>query len=465
MDLLHRVRADISRHRMVERGSTVVVAVSGGPDSVALLHVLYLLRSELDLSLHVAHLNHMFRGAEAEADALFVAGLADRYGLPATVESYNVPAYRAEKRLSGQEAAREVRYRFLKETADRVGASRIALAHQADDQAETILLNFLRGAGVAGLKGILPVREGLYIRPLLNIRRHEIEHYCAGRNLLYRRDPSNLKPVYTRNKIRLKLMPLLEREYNPGLVPNLLRLGEICREEDICLEELAERSFQEALVEAAEGLVILRLSVLEETPPALRRRLLRRAWQVLTGDRQNLSFEHTESILGLLAGGATGSRVVLPGNAAAVRAYHNLELTTRGESREVPYFIYSLQVPGATYIPELGRTILADLVDAGPDLEPGCLPPEEALLDYAKLPPRIFVRRRREGDVFQPYGQASAVKLKDFLIKQKVPRAMRDRIPLVSTQDEIIWAGGLRTGEKWKVDKGTTKVLHLKMVT
>lgn len=464
IDLLQRVRSNISRHRMVERGGKVVVAVSGGPDSVALLHVLQLLQSELGIQLHVAHLNHMFRGAESEADARFVAGLAGRYGLPATVESYNVPAYRDQRRLSGQTAAREVRYRFLNEVAGKVGAARIALAHQADDQAETILHNFLRGAGTAGLKGILPVREGIYIRPLLNVRRREIEEYCAGLQLSFRNDPSNRKPIYKRNKIRLELLPLLEKEYNPGLVSTLLRLGEICREEDNCLEALAGQTFQEALAEAAAGRVVLRLAVLLDAPVAVRRRVVRQAWQALTGGRQDLSFEHTGAVLDLLDKGTTGSRTALPGKAAAVRSYHLLELTSGSEEEFVPYYIYPLQVPGDTFIPELGRTIRTGLLDCATSPAPGDLPPEEALLDFAKLPPRVYVRRRREGDYFQPYGQSSPVKLKDFLIKQKISRVRRDRIPLVCTPEEIIWAGGVRTGEKWKVEKHTTKLLYMKLM-
>lgn len=463
MDLLHRVRVNLYRHRMVERGRKVMVAVSGGPDSVALLHILYLLKEELEISLHVAHLNHMFRGAESEADALFVADMAERYGLPATVESLDVPAYRDQNRLSGQVAAREVRYRFFYETANRVGAYKVALAHQADDQAETILINFLRGTGITGLKGISPVREGIYIRPLLTVRRSEIERYCDEMSLSFRQDSSNIKPVYTRNRVRMNLMPLLEREYNPGLVPALLRLGEICREEDSYLEEQAEKAYQDALQAAAAGRVVLRLDSLRGTPVAIRRRVLRRAWQFLTGELKNLAFQHAEAALDLLYGGATGSRAVLPGNVVAVRSYNTLELIKEQGKLGVSYYIHPVKVPGATYIPELDRTVYAALAPRSPAHDPKSLPPEEALLDYEKLPPQIFVRRRLEGDVFYPFGQVSELKLKDFFIKQKVPREERDRIPLVSTPEEIVWVGGMRTGERWKVDEKTARVLHLKL--
>lgn len=465
MDLLQRVRANITRYRMVKRGCKVVVAVSGGPDSVTLLHCLCLLKDELEISLHVAHLNHMFRGAESEADALFVAGLARRYGLPATVEARDVPAYRDQNRLSGQVAAREVRYRFFNETANRVKASKVALAHQADDQAETVLLNFLRGTGTTGLKGIPPVREGFYIRPLLTVRRAEIERYCDEMDLPFRQDSSNIKPVYTRNHVRLNLMPLLERDYNPGIVPALLRLAEICREEDGYLEEQAGKTFSDALLETAADRVVLRLDSFKGIPVAIRRRVLRRVWRTLTGGPRDLAFQHVDAALDLLHGGATGSRAVLPGNVVAVRSYNTLEfIREQGKQGVPPYYIYPVKVPGATYIPELDSTIYATLAPRIPVREPKSLPLVEALLDYAKLPPQMFVRRRLEGDVFYPYGQVSELKLKDFFIKQKVPREERDLIPLVSTPEEIVWVGGLRTGERWKVDENTVRVLHLKLV-
>ncbi len=464
MDLLRKVSDYISRHRMVERGDKVLVAVSGGPDSTALLHILYRLKDDLGISLHVAHLNHMFRGKESEKDASFVAETAQRYGLPATVESVDVPSYRARRRLSNQMAAREVRYRFFLECAGQVGASRVALAHQADDQAETILFNFLRGSGISGLKGILPVRDGIYIRPLLNVRRSEIESYCSEMDLAFRQDLSNLKPVYTRNRIRLNLVPLLEEEYNPRLVPALLRLGEICREEDSYLERLAAKAFQGALLESNTGLVSLSLDRLVDLPPAVRRRVLRRAWQAVSGGAGHLDFKHAEAALDLVTSGDTGAQAVMPGNVVAVRTYEALELKRAPLKKALPGYIYQLRVPGATYIPEVDITVCAELWSGEKALSPRGLPRSEALLDLDKLPPYIYVRRRLEGDVFHPYGQDSEMKLKDFFIKQKVPREERDRIPLVCTPEEIIWAGGIRTGEKWKVSDSTRKMLHLILI-
>ena len=463
MELLLRVSDFMKRHRMVERGVKVVAAVSGGPDSVVMLHILNLLKDELGLSLHVAHLNHRFRGAESDEDARFVAGLAGRYGLRCTVEALDVTAYQKRRNLSKQVAAREVRYRFLLDTAALAGARRIALAHQADDQAETILINFLRGAGVPGLKGIVPVRENLYIRPLLTVRRFEIERYCREKDLSFRRDSSNLELIYLRNRVRRDLVPVLERDYNPALVPALLRLGEICREEDAFLEEAALKAYRESLLAENTETIAFSLVRLGRLPAALRRRVLRRAWQSLARSPRNLAYSHTETMMDLAGAGAAGDRVVLPGNITARRAYETLEITLGPGGQEIPYYIYPLNIPGATFIPEIGRAIYAVVMPREAAGDPRRLPPEEALLDLARLPSRIFVRRRREGDVFHPFGYASRTKLKDFLIKQKIPREKRDKIPLVSTPGEIIWAGGVRTGERFKIKDTTGQVLHLKL--
>ena len=463
ISLIQKVRDYISRHRMAQRGDKILVAVSGGPDSITLLHMLYLLKDELGISLHVAHLNHMFRGEESEADAYFVAETARRYGLPVTVESSDVPSYRRRRRLSNQVAAREVRYKFFLKCAGRVGASKVALAHQTDDQAETILINFLRGSGTGGLKGILPVRDGIYVRPLLNVRRSEIISFCSEMDLAFRLDASNLKPVYTRNKIRLSLTPLLEKEYNPEIVPALLRLGEICRAEDIYLDQLATKAFQEALLAENAGHITLSLESLARVPLALKRRILRLAWQSVSGDTGSQDFQHVEAALNLINSGTTGSQAVMPGHVVAVRTYAALELKAIPAKKDVPDYIYQLQAPGTTYIPEIDISIEARLYSKEQDCNPRALPQSEALLDFDKLPRDIFVRRRLAGDVFHPYGQASALKLKDFFIKQKIPREERDRIPLICTPQEIIWVAGVRPGEKWKIGGSTKRMLHMKV--
>jgi tRNA(Ile)-lysidine synthase len=425
---------------------------------------LSLLKDELEISLHVAHLNHMLREEESEEDARFVAGLAQSYGLPVTVQSIDVPAYRQQHRNSIEVAAREVRYRFLNDVASRCGALKVALAHQADDQAETILINFLRGSGTTGLKGIPPVRQGFYIRPLLSLRRFEVERYCAENGLKYRTDSSNLKDDYLRNRVRHSLIPFLAKEYNPALVPALLKLGEICREEDDYLEGLARQAYLGALAVETPGRLTFEMSQLAGMDLALKRRVIRMAWAVLAGSGGNLTFQHVEDVIRVIDGGRTGSRAVLPGRVEALRTYRFIEFSREEGRIEVPYYRYPLVIPGGTYIPELDRTVYAELLPLTVRQDPKKLSLNEVLLDFDKLPQQLFVRRRREGDVFHPFGMPVELKLKEFMIKQKVPQAKRDSLPLVGTPEDIVWVAGLRSGERWKVDQTTKHVLHLKVV-
>lgn len=464
MDLAPRVLSFIRKLEMVSAGDLVLVAVSGGPDSVALLHLLWRLRTELGISLAVVHLNHMIRGEEARADALFVQDLARSLGLEAYVKDFNVPAYREETGLSLQEAARQIRYQFFAEVAQKTSASRVALGHHADDQAETVLFNFLRGTGLAGLKGIPPVR-GIYIRPLLCVRRREIEEYCQQFSLPVREDPSNKKPIYTRNRIRWELIPRLEREYNPRLVRVLVNLAELCREEDSYMEEQAASLFRQALKAEGESLLALDAFKLRSSPRALLRRVVRQAWRCISHSFGDLPYERVEAVLGLLEKPEEGKLVELPRKITVLYRQGELRFATGEGEETVPFYRYPLVVPGATYIPEIDRTIVALLIAPSEAPPPRSLSPWEALLDYDLLPPGVLeVRRRREGDRFHPLGLPGKTKLKKFLINQNIPREERDRLPLVVCGEEILWVGGVRPAEPWKVTSRTRKCLFLRLV-
>lgn len=463
MPLVKRVAEQIKKHAMVAGGETVVAGVSGGPDSVALLHVLYRLRDQFNFRLVVAHLNHGFRGAEAEADAGFVADMAARLGLEAHIQTRNVPEYGARAGLSAQVAAREIRYSFLSEVALKTGAARVALGHHADDQAETILLHLLRGAGPGGLGGMLPVRENFYIRPLLTIRRRDIEAYCRYHNLPTRQDSSNLQAKYLRNRIRLELIPLLEERYNPNLAEALNRLGVICREEDEYLDRQAEKLFFQARVGTGGGGVALERDKLLQIPAAVLRRVIRRAWSEICGSRDDLAFGHIDQIMEIIKSGG-GYRIInLPRGITCRTGYDVVEFALGGEKeeQEVPFYQHRLKVPGITAIPEAGITMGARIVPAAEAGEPAALGADEVLLDYHRLSMPLVVRRRMPGDRFTPLGLGGSMKLKKFFIDHKVPRRLRDCLPLVVSGADIVWVAGLRPGDKWKVTAETTTCLHL----
>jgi len=464
VNLEQKVGAFIKKFNLVEQGNLVLVGVSGGPDSVALLHILWKLKETLNISLHVAHLNHLLRGNEAEADARLVEQLAQNLALPFTIEQFNVASFRQKTGLSIQEAARIGRFNFFERLAKEIRANRVALGHQSDDQAETILLNLLRGAGMSGLKGMLPVR-GIYIRPLLNVRRREISSYCRQNTLPYRIDASNLKPVYTRNRIRLQLLPLLEQEYNPQIVPALIRLGQLSQEEDVYLEKQAQQVYKELLLETGKDSLMFTLNKWPSYPAPILKRVLRQVWRGLAQTEKNLSYQHIDKIIELIENPLEGRILTLPLNIRAVKKGPGLTFWREEKRRLVGKvdYLYVLNIPGETLIPEINCFIQAEIKPRAliPDFKD--LTVQEAVFDFSRLNLPLFVRGRYKGDVFMPLGLKKTVKLKDFLIKQKIPRENRDKIPLVTNGKDIIWVGGVRSGELTKVTPQTDKCLYLKL--
>lgn len=467
MGVLEKVRAEIIRHKMVQPGDLVVVGVSGGPDSVALLHVLYCLRDELGISLHVAHLNHMFRGEEAEEDASFVQDLAAKLGIPCTVEERDVPAYARKNHLSSEVAAREARYRFFRDVLQATGGSKLALAHHADDQAELVLMNILRGTGLKGLSGMWPVRDQVYIRPMLEVRRKDIEQYCHDHNLSFRIDSSNLKNIYLRNRIRQQLIPWLEKEYCPGLVPIISRMTKQIRDEEMFLESLAVQAYSQVVLSEHPAAVVLHRQKLLAQPTVMARRVLRVAWGRLRGNKQDLTFDHVENLISHLKGGGPERIFQLPDGIAARLAYETLTLThiVGGNEPRASYF-YELAVPGEVTIPETGWKIVSKVIDKKElAVAPRQLPSHVVALDYARVMQPLAVRNKRDGDVMVPFGLGQTVKLKKLFIDRKVPRHLRDRIPIVVEQPtgRVLWVAGIRMADEIGITPSTQKVMLLSL--
>ncbi|NTW05641.1 MAG: tRNA lysidine(34) synthetase TilS, partial [Peptococcaceae bacterium] len=337
---------------MISSGDQVLVGVSGGPDSVALLHILTRLKDKMGLGIYPAHLDHMFRGKESQEDALFVANLCKDFKLPLIQDQIDVPAYLIENNVSSQQGAREVRYGFYRDATLMVGANKVALGHHAGDQAETVLLNLIRGAGLKGLKGIPPVRDNI-VRPLLEISKEEILDYCKEWNLPSRIDSSNLKTVYFRNKIRLELMPLLQEQYNSGIVDSLIRLSEIVRDEDEYLEILTKNALKEVIHSRGEERVVIGLDKFNRLPCAIRRRLLILICKSIAGENRALSYLNVQSILEAITEKKNRGKVQLPGGIFALKRYGLLEIVKADSSPPIGFYKYRLRIPGITSIPEI----------------------------------------------------------------------------------------------------------------
>jgi len=466
LSIEHRFRDTIARHGMIRPGDRVLAAVSGGPDSTALLALLCDAAADMKIGIHVAHLDHGWRGRESERDAEFVRRLAMRHKVPVTVGHAVPDTWKAERadgarrRQSSLEArARVVRRRFLRETATATGATRIALGHTRDDQAESLLLRLLRGSGRLGLAGIYPVVDGLYIRPLLDIRRRDILAYLRRRRQPYRVDSTNRNLDLTRNRIRRRLIPRLAKDYNPEVVEALAGAADLLRDEEAYLAEIAEASYTRLARTASEG-VTFRLADLRELPPALLRRVVRLACAKTRGRLHGITSRHVGQVLEVLfrpGGAATdlpdGLRVVARSGELCFRSGSG-EAATGEAPREA-----LCPIPGEVSLPGFGLRLRARILErrkASPSPGPG-----RACLDADLLTGPLLIRPRRPGDRFAPLGGPGSRKIKSFLIDRKVPVDERGQIPLVLAGDRIAWVVGHQIDDRFKVTPLTRRILVL----
>ena len=471
MDLRRKVTEFIEKHRLVSPGDCVLVAVSGGPDSVALLHLLYDLCDELEVRLEVAHLQHGIRGSEAQEDARFVAELAAKLGLPFHLKEVNLHQIKSAAGKGNLEAlARAERYRFFAAVARERNLNRIATAHTRDDQAETVLMWLLRGSGLKGLGGMLPTHQLngtniesasrlIVIRPLLDVSRAEIEDYLNEKHLTFRLDRSNQDPSFLRNWIRLKLIPQLKDKMDRNLLSRLAQQAELIREEEQFLEELTHAELDR--IRTPEG---IDRGALLKYNKALQRRLLRLWIESMRGHLRGLDFQHVEALLDLIADGPPQGRLSIPGGWQLVKEYETLRLDKQFR-RMVPQcacYSYDLEIGEDLHIHEAGLMIQTRAIS----LPLPSLPDNftEAVFDIAALAADLTLRNFRHGDRFQPLGMAGHKKVKELFIEKKLPLSVRASLPLLLLGNEIIWIPGYGRSELGKVTPATKAILHLKAV-
>ncbi len=452
-----KVKKIIERYNMFSPGDRVLVGVSGGPDSVCLLHILNRCRKEMALSLHVVHINHGIRKRESKREEKFVSHLAGRMSLPITVKSLDVPSYARRKRLTVEEAARDMRYSALERLAGKLNAKKIALGHIASDQVETVLMHLLRGSGPQGLSGIPPVRKlgsTVIVRPLIEVNREEILNYLKKNKLTFCLDSSNRKTEYFRNKIRLKLLPLLRKNYNKNIDGALLRLSEILKEENAYWERVVERVLGKVVSWEAEKILIdfkrfLRYNVI------VQRRVLYRLFGGI------VSLSQIEAIRSLAQKSSQGKRIYL-GKRFSVRKEGNFLIFSSSPERRFKKFNYPLRVPGKNEIEGLDLTLNTRIVDFYPVSEKET---NTAYFDIDKINfKKLLLRNRREGDRFRPFGLRGTKKLSDFFIDRKIPRRLRDRVPLLVEGEDILWVVGIRRADKARITEDTKKILEVRVL-
>jgi tRNA(Ile)-lysidine synthase len=438
------VRRFMDEERLWPADGRLLLAVSGGPDSTALLLILARLAQRRALQLSVAHFDHGLRSEEQRtAERAAVVGLCAEAGLPLLTRDGDVRSLARRRKVSIEEAARQARYEFLAEAALEAGCSTVATGHTGSDQAETVLMHILRGSGLAGLGGMTPRspwpvagHEGLtLVRPLLGLARQETLAYCRDSGVTPVEDESNKSTEFLRNRLRLELLPRM-RELNPRVDEALVRLAEAARSDVAYLDRLAEA----AIVERQPGSERLDRTVLRVWPSSLRMSALRLAWRQLVGDTQALSARHLQAMERLVLQGHTGDHLDLPRGVSAQLMREALELRLgEGKDAALPEEAVVLPVPAAVrYGPFVVSVSLT---------EPEVNVSAKAEVNSEAVDMGVRVRRRRSGDRFQPLGMTETKKLQDFFVDAHVPREERDRVPIFETQRGIVWLGGLRIAE------------------
>ncbi|MGH9683851.1 MAG: tRNA lysidine(34) synthetase TilS [Candidatus Acidiferrales bacterium] len=465
--------------RMIAPGDCVGVAVSGGADSVALFRLLESLREQLGITLATVHLNHSLRGAESDADESFAVELARAHGVECIVAREDVAARAARNAWNLEDAARRVRYEFFDRIVAERRATRIAVAHTADDQAETVLAHLIRGTGTTGLAGIHPV-AGSVVRPLLFVRRHELRVYLRSLAQPWREDSSNRDTRRTRARIREHLLPVLETEFSPAIVKRLGRLARLAREEGLFWDEFVERCVSSS-VRASDGSYAIAASDLlsplhwnpnerapgrtipmanEGSPPrALTERLIRRLYEAVRGNRRELTAEHVEQVIHLASASSGGGRVELPGEIDVERSFGDLIFTHSkcrwhppDSQNLIPWFAayqYQLTLPDAgaaiVSVPELGSCFSLKVID---------WPAQErdtkrdgVALDADLLRSPLILRNWRPGDAYRPRGRRQVRKLKQMFLEGRVPLRQRAGWPVLESGGRVIWARGMDPAE------------------
>ena len=475
--LLGRVAKFIQAENLIQSDDSVLAGVSGGPDSIALLYILLMLQPHIFRTLGVAHLNHGIRSSEADRDAEFVSNLCCTLNVPFHAKKIDVGTYACNKKLNLEEAARICRYDFFKSLIQNEGYTKIALGHQANDNAELVLMHILRGSGTVGISGMSAIRDKMFIRPLLKVTQSEIMDFIATNRLNYVFDSTNFDITLTRNRIRHRLIPTLKREYNPNIVTALNTLATVVQDEDEWMSQRTESFISKILLKRKFQKIVLAANELQKIHRALARRVLRQALFELKGNLKRINLVHIESILNLLSFPKGYQQLNLPDGILVEHEYNKLQLSiVNPVSKHIQsvhlknsknYFRYIAHKPKNNpiiiHITEIDCYIKFSITDqkvgrildeAGQNI---------AFFDMDRLIFPLIIRNPNTGDRYSPLGMSGTQKLKDYFINAKVPRSQRKDIPILVSGDHIIWIIGHRLSHISRIRSSTKRILKVEI--
>jgi tRNA(Ile)-lysidine synthase len=474
--IFRKVEQAIHLHDMFRSNDAVLAGVSGGPDSMALLHILIRLAPKWNLTLGVGHLDHQLRNADSKQDAQFVADLCKKFHLPFFMQTQDVAALQEKDKISIEMAGRLARYQFYDQAAKKGSFNKIALGHQADDNAELILMNLLRGSGPLGMAGIPPIRDHRFVRPLIYLRRDEILFFLKKNNIEYLIDPSNTDTRFLRNRIRHHLLPDLAEFYNPKITEALNRFSLIAGSEEDWFNHQTHSIFTD-IAKISPNHVEISIDGLSGIHVALRRRVLRKAIRHIKGDLKKITYQHIDTVCHLAQKDSAENHADLPGGLTIERKNDRLLIFRQASSPlkknsaktvTLPFYQYLMcdpvSQPQPLLIQETGFQIMwrAGRVD---DLNGATIAGHAtAYFDMDKIIWPLMVRTFQPGDRFHPLGMKGSQKLKKFFINNKIPRDERQRIPIVLNKGEIIWVAGYRMGEPAKITDKTQNILKIELL-
>ncbi|EQE00650.1 tRNA(Ile)-lysidine synthetase [Clostridioides difficile CD3] len=456
--IFDKVLSTINKHNLIQKGDKIVLGLSGGPDSVCLLHVLNRLKKDFNIEIYAAHLNHQIRGIEAQKDALYVSKLCEDMGIIFFVKSINVPKYCENEGLSLEEGARKLRYEMFYEIKDKIKANKIAIGHNLNAQAETVMMRIMRGTGLKGLKGIDYIRDNCIISPILDVERNEIEEYCEAYNLNPRIDKTNLENIYTRNKIRLDLLPYMKDNFNSNVIESIVRMSNSLKSDNDYIEKEAEAKFREVSNIKEKGFVEINLDDFVCLHDAIKVRVLRNSIKHILGDTNFVDQRHIEDIMSLEDNSKVNKMLTLPRNIFVYRKKDSIILTNEEIVNEEIEFYYNVPSNGFIKIKELKQIIETQVmsIDRYKSMK---LDNSSKGFDFNKVKGGIVIRSRRQGDKIKL--AMGSKKVKDLFIDLKIPREERCKIPIITDSEGIICVGDYKISENYKIDENTKEVLKI----
>jgi len=452
----------IKENNLINEGERVLIALSGGPDSVCLLNILYELKSKLRIELGAVHINHLLRGEDSDGDEEYVKALCIKYDIPCYIKRADVNKFAEKQKLSSEVAGRQIRYDFFEKIAQEQKFNKIATAHNANDQAETLIFRLIRGSGLDGLGGIKSFRDGKIIRPILCLNRAEIEEYLKEKQIEARIDKTNFEKVYNRNKIRLDILPYIKENFNKDIIGTINRTAELLQIDNGFIEEEVLKVYGKYCIESEECFIIKKEAFIKNK--AILTRIIRRA--LIRYSKQNYDFEmkHIYDVINL-SNKVTGKKINLPNNILAENVYGDLIIKKHclDELKQRKIEIQKSKIDGSVI--EFGDYNIEFSVIKNYERDKIDFKANDNIkfFDFDKIINNIIIRNRNNGDKLIPIGMKGSKKLKDIFINEKVPQNERDLLPIICFDNEISWVVGIKISDTYKVLYDNKNILKVKI--